>query len=57
LVVRKWCTLGELRALTREQVIDANELLDALDEAEEDRRQEDAEQHGRHPTKTGQRRR
>lgn len=34
LVAKKWCDLPGLEKLTRRRVIDANEWLDALEEAE-----------------------
>jgi len=38
--MRKWCTLGEVPTLTRQRILDANDLLDAQDEAEDDARRE-----------------
>jgi hypothetical protein len=43
-VAKRWCTLAELDAFTRQRVIDANEWLDAFEEADEDaRRKAEAE--------------
>ena len=40
LVIAQWDTLSGVRKLTREAVISANEILDAIDEAAEDERRE-----------------
>lgn len=33
--MRKWCSIEAIPTLTRQRVLDANDLLDAMDEAEE----------------------
>jgi hypothetical protein len=33
-VIRGWATLADWKTLTRERVLEANDLLDALDEAQ-----------------------
>jgi len=38
--MRQWCTLGEISTLSRQRILDANDLLDAQDEAEDDARRE-----------------
>jgi hypothetical protein len=40
--MRKWVSLEALPLLTRQRILDANDLLDAIDEAEEDRAKENA---------------
>lgn len=35
--MRKWVTIDKVPELSRQRILDANDLLDAMDEAEEDR--------------------
>jgi hypothetical protein len=38
--MRKWVSLDKVSELSRQRILDANDLLDAMDEAEEDRQEE-----------------
>lgn len=44
--MRKWVSLDKVHELSRQRILDANDLLDAMDEAEEERAPKSPEKRG-----------